>query len=83
MGFIMLGVEFCGPVEGLDRLLRLAESHQRGGPVVVSRDEGWVAFQRLLEVADGVPMAALRGDGHAEVVLSRRDRPGTIARAAR
>ena len=71
MRFVMLRVEFGGAVEGLDRLLRLAEPHQRDGPVVVSRDEAWVALQRLLETADGGPMAALRGDGHAEVVCDR------------
>ena len=39
MRLVMLWLERRGAAEGFDRLVRLAEHHQRDGPVVVGRDE--------------------------------------------
>src|SRR5262245_51698314 len=39
MSLIVLRLERGGAAEGFDRVLRLAERHQSGGPVVVGRDK--------------------------------------------
>ena len=42
MRLVVLRLKRGGAAEGLDRVLRLAERHQRDGPVVVRRDEAGV-----------------------------------------
>ena len=71
MRLVVLRLERGGAAEGLDRVLRLAERHQRDGPVVVRRDEVGIGGERRLETAERIPVTALRRDRHAEVVGDR------------
>ena len=72
---VVLRLKRRGAAEGVGRLLRFAERHQRDALVVMRRNVVRVGAERVFETAQRIAVTALRRNGHAKVV-----RDGGIAR---
>src|SRR5262245_31882021 len=72
MRLVVLRLKRCGAAESPGCFLGLAQPHERGAAVEVSRHERGIGLKRILKKPDGDPVLTLSRDNDAQVVRDAR-----------